>query len=89
MTDRNFSVISAINCMGLDNTQWDIDCFSEETSSTEYFQTEENVTLTPGEYIIIYSVDGANDDLLLSAMTKPDFAVHRSVREKLFLYKMD
>lgn len=71
MTTRTFMLLSRINAEGLDNSKWEIDMFLEPTSTKTQYGTDEEITLPPGLWLVVYM--RPSDDLDCFDQFKPDY----------------
>lgn len=86
MKYKTFLLIDAINCEGLDNSQWNIDLHTSPVDTKEYYGTAESHTLPVGAWIAVYKYD--NEELGIIDKLTPDLRLSISDKEEVLFFNV-
>lgn len=87
MTIKTFRLFDAINCEGLDNSQWGIHMHLGSVSTKEFYGTDEDVILEGGIWLSVY--EESDDPFVFSKFyAKPDYRLRYSENCCLLLYNV-
>lgn len=87
MKMKTFYLFNAINCEGLDYSQWGINLLLHEVSTREFYGTDEDIMLESGVWVSVFENED-NPYMFKEAYAVPNHILHYHNGCNLLLYNV-